>query len=884
MRGRLILVVGMHRSGTSLIVQILHALGVYLGQEVERQPVPSNQSGHWEHTRVWRLHERLLEAFGQGWGGPIGPLPPRWLEWPETRAAALTLEAMVRQHVTRAGVWAVKDPRATRLLPLWTTVAQAARVDLRVVAGRRSADSVVQSLTVRDGFSTAQARRLWHYYEHELSAFSQIAPVTVIDYDELLTRGSETIMRLADVCGLSGSAEAVQKAEALIRHPLRHHHSPPNDKWGSQEVLDPVLPTSAQDPAFVMIFIETSWNEVFLIRSVKSVLAQSHTSWRLSLVADPSLHELIDRSLAPYGHLMTGRVSILSPGSETTEWPEPLGCVAMTEFDQLAPMFLETTITRLRQGGPAVVTTEAEWLVTQGVAGGWRVAERHPVVPGHEAGPVALPCLIGGAAAALARQVVEPIGIEQRLALLRAAASREPHAHVAEPLVARDVRGEAIPAGETYPCIELSEVVSWPVTDAQAAGAMPLLLLPGADMREMDDIFLSDGADPQVHLTSAAGVHLRQPAGLYVLRLGLELMSLQEQPRLYARSDGRFSEGQSVELTRPAAGSVAVLINAPKGLAGLRIDPSENVVSAARMTEPTLLRLSAPLVRLRPPRRTARFPDVLCIGAQKSATTWLHHHLLASPHVWSAPVKEFHHFDDQGRADAAKQSKALELLASAQTDGLRTFAVRLGFPTGRDWEAYLDLFADVPTDQRALDFTPAYATLGGAQVRDVASVLASVRVIFILRNPVDRSLSGAFHEARVRHIEPTPAALTALAREEANVARSDYLTTLDLWQRYIPPARMKILFYDDLVCDPTSFFQEACAFVGITPPVSGQTLVRPINAGEGDRTRPELDPLRAELAIRSLSQIQELAARYAHPCLRWQSAAQARIRSFVAAA
>ena len=43
--------------------------------------------------------------------------------------------------------------------------------------------------------------------------------------------------------------------------------------------------------------------------------------------------------------------------------------------------------------------------------------------------------------------------------------------------------------------------------------------------------------------------------------------------------------------------------------------------------------------------KSGRLPDFLCIGAQKSGTTWLYHNLKQHPQVWLPPVKELHYFD-----------------------------------------------------------------------------------------------------------------------------------------------------------------------------------------------------------------------------------------------
>ena len=117
---RAILVLGMHRSGTSAVTGALRLCGVELGSEL-MQPGPDNPKGFWEHAGVVAIHDRLLAALGRSWNDPR-PLPPHWLQTEAAAAAAAALEALLREEFSGSVLWAVKDPRMCRLLPLWWPV------------------------------------------------------------------------------------------------------------------------------------------------------------------------------------------------------------------------------------------------------------------------------------------------------------------------------------------------------------------------------------------------------------------------------------------------------------------------------------------------------------------------------------------------------------------------------------------------------------------------------------------------------------------------------------------------------------------------------------------------------------------------------------------
>src|SRR5512143_1624182 len=144
------LVLGMHRSGTSAVTQLLGLAGARLPTHV----MPGDQhnaKGYFEPWRIALFNDERLRAAGGAWddvfGFPFRPLPDAqeqgWLD----RAKALFAEeyGAVRYPL-------LKDPRVTVLLPLWRMVFQAARVEARCVIPVRQPLAVAGSLERRDGF------------------------------------------------------------------------------------------------------------------------------------------------------------------------------------------------------------------------------------------------------------------------------------------------------------------------------------------------------------------------------------------------------------------------------------------------------------------------------------------------------------------------------------------------------------------------------------------------------------------------------------------------------------------------------------------------------------------------------------------------------------
>src|ERR1700731_2068994 len=115
-----ILVLGMHRSGTSALAGALGAMG---GQLPKRAAGPriDNPNGFFEPIEIILTHDRLLAAAGTSWSD-FDAIPSEWFGSQEAERFADELEAALRIDYADAPLFVVKDPRICRLVPLWRQV------------------------------------------------------------------------------------------------------------------------------------------------------------------------------------------------------------------------------------------------------------------------------------------------------------------------------------------------------------------------------------------------------------------------------------------------------------------------------------------------------------------------------------------------------------------------------------------------------------------------------------------------------------------------------------------------------------------------------------------------------------------------------------------
>jgi hypothetical protein len=201
-RGEVVLVLGMHRSGTSFVAGQL----VRAGLSVPGTPMlgeGGTEGGFFEPREVVALNETTLRAAGGGWHDM---LRPRLLDDPAAaRRLRMSAEALLGNILAAPGGAVIKDPRMCLVLPCWLDALEALGARARLVVVVRSAEEVALSLHRRNGISLVHGRLLWARYNLEL-ARGLVArgrqPDAVLRYDAL-DRG---LAALAGVLGLPALA------------------------------------------------------------------------------------------------------------------------------------------------------------------------------------------------------------------------------------------------------------------------------------------------------------------------------------------------------------------------------------------------------------------------------------------------------------------------------------------------------------------------------------------------------------------------------------------------------------------------------------------------------------------------------------------------------
>ena len=195
-----LIVLGMHRSGTSALAGTFSQLGLSLGDELMPATADANPKGYFEHVRVVQAHDRLLAAFGMDWADPR-PLPESWMRHPATLQVRAELEQVMSQLLESGGTVVIKDPRSCRFVPLWRDLLEGMGVQAHFAFIARHPVEVAASLRRRDGMSEYRAGLLSLAYQLEAEQATRGASRVFMTYEDLIADWRGQVVRCRRVFG-----------------------------------------------------------------------------------------------------------------------------------------------------------------------------------------------------------------------------------------------------------------------------------------------------------------------------------------------------------------------------------------------------------------------------------------------------------------------------------------------------------------------------------------------------------------------------------------------------------------------------------------------------------------------------------------------------------
>jgi len=221
---------------------------------------------------------------------------------------------------------------------------------------------------------------------------------------------------------------------------------------------------------------------------------------------------------------------------------------------------------------------------------------------------------------------------------------------------------------------------------------------------------------------------------------------------------------------------------------------------------------------------------LLCVGAQKSGTTWLYNRLAEHSETRQGSHKELHYFTavhcdglmgPMLKMNAMKRMmerhpRQVAKFIQAQAKGERPprNIARLFRPMNDNWYS-----ANFKGDGRySMDFTPEYAQLPDAGHEHIKRISERQKLLFIMREPLDRALSAVRYVFKnsgrdIRNASEDD--ILEVARKPVITKLSQYDETVAILERHYAPESLRFFFYEKMMQEKTNTLNEVCDWLAI---------------------------------------------------------------------
>jgi hypothetical protein len=223
----------------------------------------------------------------------------------------------------------------------------------------------------------------------------------------------------------------------------------------------------------------------------------------------------------------------------------------------------------------------------------------------------------------------------------------------------------------------------------------------------------------------------------------------------------------------------------------------------------------------------------ICIGAQKSGTSWLYANLNKLPTIDLPPIKEIHYFDRSKNYPSPNKLKinkwqkrilnirwsyhTVKALAKIKTSTPENFLWYknwyFGDYSNPNW--YKSIFED--RNGITGDITPAYSILDLDDVKEMRKVVGNVPLIFMVRNPIDRAWSSYKYKYRHRlnnFNDIDEKHFIQFIDSSEQTLRSDYLRTIHVYQKVFNKGNFLIVFFDAIKEKPQKVLNVIVKHIG----------------------------------------------------------------------
>ena len=267
---QIVIVLGSHRSGTSVTTRLVSYLGFNLGENL-MEPNNDNPKGYFEDIDIYNFNEKILKLIKRSWydSDHIDSKLLINLTKKNIFNEAVTL---IKKKINHQKPIIIKDPRITILLPFWAKVFKKLNLNIKYVCSIRNPLDISLSLKIRDGFSINNSLNIWYRYTSQLLLDLKFKDAVFINFDNFKENLDKEIIKLEIFFNKKFTKESLEKFKSFYEKSLLHSKHKPKDFYDSNLISDLYKDIYSQCLDLSINYEVSSSNEKLIKKNVNKIV------------------------------------------------------------------------------------------------------------------------------------------------------------------------------------------------------------------------------------------------------------------------------------------------------------------------------------------------------------------------------------------------------------------------------------------------------------------------------------------------------------------------------------------------------------------------------------------------------------------------------------
>ncbi|MFH0255787.1 sulfotransferase family protein [Vibrio rumoiensis] len=229
-KSRLLVVLGVPRSGTSAITRALKIFGASFGQDLIEAKQDINDKGFWEDKEILNLNEDILRTLNTSWSS-LKPITKDCFDSDEFTKYKVEAESLIKDKVRNGRILALKEPRITKLLPFWEMIFESCGISVSYIVALRHPSGVLNSFIRQENVMVrsvdiipSNVYLIWlSYLVATIPLFLSKSDVMVVSYNDLLDDPQGVIFSLSRKLNIDvDETELVEYSQSFLSKELNH--------------------------------------------------------------------------------------------------------------------------------------------------------------------------------------------------------------------------------------------------------------------------------------------------------------------------------------------------------------------------------------------------------------------------------------------------------------------------------------------------------------------------------------------------------------------------------------------------------------------------------------------------------------------------------------